>query len=513
MYTLSFQYNKKDYSFSNSILIKLLGEVIDWLVDNGYKFTGDLHTAFTRKPITVDEIKSSDKSEIYMKRLRHYHKMKDGRLLYIGGNVEPAFNFIKKMLVKFGVQDSTIKHTESKISKIKPFSEFDDFELDDLTLVDTVSKKMTFIEAAQLILKQNDNTPMSANEIWEQIEDLDLVKTKSVNPSHTLNANILAYSDNSNVSKKYKNKLFHVVSTNPAMFILINPENEVQPATEDDEFELESPTKTSAFTLPEDDVLLGDILPFTHFRGVQSQEEREKVKSTEPIEPVDNPFRQSVCILGKSGRGKSTTIDNMLESYSNMKYDFIIPTASTTGLLAQFSPTSGKTGGGGYIPSRLGKMIMDARNNPEILYTAVFDECHKASIIEMINDELLQCISTERNKGNRFISLDTETESLFSGLKDYRGNLLLPDNFGFIFLSSKPDVITSNDDFFRRVNIYILKKVDDYNSIDYLDMMRETGEKDKNGKPIYRLNDEYFTFVEGKSKEDIQQIEKLNDEK
>ena len=60
--------------------------------------------------------------------------------------------------------------------------------------------------------------------------------------------------------------------------------------------------------------------------------------------------------------------------------------------------------------------------------------------------------------------------------------------------------------------IYILKKVDDYDSIDYLDMVRETGEKDKNGKPTYRLNEEYFTFVEGKSKEDIQQIEKLNDE-
>lgn len=268
-------------------------------------------------------------------------------------------------------------------------------------------------------------------------------------------------------------------------------------------------TKYDSETEPEEEIQKFSNLFPSSFRAVQAQEEREKVKS---IEPVNNPFMQAVCILGKSGRGKSTTIDNMLESYPNMEYDFIIPTASTTGLLSQFSPTSGKTGGGGYIPSRLGKMIMDARNNPEILYTAVFDECHKASIIEMINDELLQCISTERNKGNRFISLDTETESLFSGLKDYRGNLLLPDNFGFIFLSSKPDVITSNDDFFRRVNIYILKKVDDYDSIDYLDMVRETGEKDKNGKPTYRLNEEYFTFVEGKSKEDIQQIEKLNDE-
>jgi hypothetical protein len=271
-------------------------------------------------------------------------------------------------------------------------------------------------------------------------------------------------------------------------------------------------TKYDSETIPEPEEEIqkfSNLFP-SSFKAVQAQEEREKVKSTEPIEPADNPFMQSVCILGSSGRGKSTTIDNMLEKYAGMKYDFIIPTASTTGLLAQFSP-SGKEGKGGYIPSRLGKMIMDAHNEPGTLYTAVFDECHKASIIEMINDELLQCISTKRNEGKRFISLDTETESLFSGLKDYRGNLLLPDNFGFIFLSSKPDVITSNDDFFRRVNIYILKKVK-YSDIDYSNMVNKTEEVDENGKPTYQLNEEYFIFVEGKSKEDIQQIEKLNDE-
>ena len=101
---------------------------------------------------------------------------------------------------------------------------------------------------------------------------------------------------------------------------------------------------------------------------------------------------------------------------------------------------------------------MDAHNNPDKLFTAVFDECHKASIIEMINDELLQCISKNRNLGKRFISLDTETQSLFTGLEDFRGNLLLPNNFGFIFLSSKPDVILDNDDFFNRVDIYVIIK-------------------------------------------------------
>ena len=491
-YYISFEYNDEKVEFKSTIFRKIYTDTILWLYENGYKFDENV--------VGRKLYKKSEISKSYLNKGLLYQIPNEDLYMIVNVGNEQSIKYAIVMLKRFGVDSETIKTNCLKSSNDEDIVDIgddsDDFE----------TEKMTFIEAAQLILKQNDNTPMSANEIWEQIEDLDLVETSGVTPWASLLTIMLKSSDNGNVAKKYKTKLFHIVSESPVMFILINAEQEVQPASEDDELDLDLPTRASAFTLPED-----EVFPFTHFRGVQSQEEREKVKSTEPIEPVDNPFRQSVCILGKSGRGKSTTIDNMLESYPNMKYDFIIPTASTTGLLAQFSPTSGKTGGGGYIPSRLGKMIMDARNNPEILYTAVFDECHKASIIEMINDELLQCISTERNKGNRFISLDTETESLFSGLKDYRGNLLLPDNFGFIFLSSKPDVITSNDDFFRRVNIYILKKVDDYGSIDYLDMVRETG-KDKNGKPTYRLNEEYFIFVEGKSKEDIQQIEKLNDE-
>jgi hypothetical protein len=76
--------------------------------------------------------------------------------------------------------------------------------------------------------------------------------------------------------------------------------------------------------------------------------------------------------------------------------------------------------------------------------------------------------------------------------------------------SSKPDVITENADFFNRVNIYILKKLD-YSTIDYSNMISETG-VDENGKPTFELNSEYFIFIEGKSKGDIQQIEKSNDE-
>jgi hypothetical protein len=177
----------------------------------------------------------------------------------------------------------------------------------------------------------------------------------------------------------------------------------------------------------------------------------------EPVNKIkvyqQNPFRQSICVLGESGAGKSVTIETILENEGH-NFEFIIPTAATTGLLAQFSPSKS-----GYVASRLGRMLIEASKNPDTLYTAVFDEMHKSNVIEMINDELLQSISTKRNRGRRFISLDDDTAEIYQGseLDTERGNLLIPDNFGFIFISSKPRVIANNADFFNRVDIVLLK--------------------------------------------------------
>jgi hypothetical protein len=142
---------------------------------------------------------------------------------------------------------------------------------------------------------------------------------------------------------------------------------------------------------------------------------------------------------------------------------------------------------------------MSAHNNPNKLVTAIFDECHKSAVIEMINDELLQCISTRRNAGRRFISVDEETGDLYTGLSPHRGNLLIPDNFGFIFLSSKPDVIISNSDFFNRVDIYVLTEQpskDSDLSLDY----------DEEGNVILPS---YFTKIEGKDKDAEDDINNL----
>lgn len=191
----------------------------------------------------------------------------------------------------------------------------------------------------------------------------------------------------------------------------------------------------------------------------------------DPIEKTysQNPFMQAICVLGESGAGKSTTVENILESEGH-EFEFIIPSASTTGLLSQFSPSKS-----GYVPSKLGKMITKAYDNPTQLFTAVFDECHKSNVIEMINDELLQAISTKRNNGKRFISLDDDTAELYPNSEKYRGNILIPDNLGFIFISSKPDVILHNDDFFNRIDIVMLKpyKEENLTSINQLKVLSE----------------------------------------
>ncbi len=192
------------------------------------------------------------------------------------------------------------------------------------------------------------------------------------------------------------------------------------------------------------------VKPFNKFKASQSEEEREFFYGFNK-----NPFRQAICVLGGSGAGKSTTIENILDEEGH-EFEFIIPSASTTGLLSQFSPSKS-----GYVPSKLGKMILNAYENPRQLFTAVFDECHKSNVIEMINDELLQAISTKRNNGKRFISLDDDTSELYPGTEKYRGNILIPDNLGFIFISSKPDVIIHNDDFFNRIDIVQLKSYEE----------------------------------------------------
>lgn len=203
----------------------------------------------------------------------------------------------------------------------------------------------------------------------------------------------------------------------------------------------------------------------SNFKASQSQEEIESKDFSK------NPFIQAICVLGGSGAGKSTTIENILNKEGH-KFEFIIPSASTTGLLSQFSPSKS-----GYVQSKLGKMIVNAYSNPTQLFTAVFDECHKSNIIEMINDEILQAISIKRNNGKRFISLDDDTAELYPGTEKSRGNILIPDNLGFIFISSNSRVISGNEDFFNRVDLVELTKESRFKNIEDIIRVEDTDKK------------------------------------
>lgn len=262
--------------------------------------------------------------------------------------------------------------------------------------------------------------PLSVSEILSKLPD---ESTAAKNPRNSISTRLNEYSDNSNQRDKNKKSFFRVVNKNPLKFWLIDRISEL-PSEYSDDFDLDEDNPTPL------------------------EEPVSKIKVYK-----QNPFRQSICVLGESGAGKSVTIETILENEGH-NFEFIIPTAATTGLLAQFSPSKS-----GYVPSRLGKMLIEASKNPQTLYTAVFDEMHKSNVIEMINDELLQSISTKRNRGKRFISLDDDTAEIYSTseLETKRGNLTIPDNFGFIFISSKPRVIANNADFFNRVDIVLLK--------------------------------------------------------
>jgi hypothetical protein len=87
---------------------------------------------------------------------------------------------------------------------------------------------MTFVEAAFQVLKENNNTPMSAKEIWDIIEKNQIYKTDGKTPCNTLNVLMLSSSNNSSLKNKSKKCFYTIVSKNPIKFKLLeNFEHEV----------------------------------------------------------------------------------------------------------------------------------------------------------------------------------------------------------------------------------------------------------------------------------------------
>lgn len=278
---------------------------------------------------------------------------------------------------------------------------------------------MTWLESIIKSLEGSDGK--SANEIWKFIQDKNLIKTKAKDPLNNVVYPLLQrHTDN--IQDERSGKSYFTSFGTPRKFKLI---------------EIDSYRIKKFGEIDTDD---NDI--------EETETPVEKIKVYKP-----NPFKQSICVLGDPGVGKSVTIRNILRNENHI-FQIIEPTATTTGLLSQFSPSKHE-----YVPSRIGKLLIESSNNPNNLYTVVIDEFHKSNVIEMVNDELKHAISLKRYSGDRFILIDDATEYLKEYLEeDDGGNAMVPDNFGFIFISSKPRVISNNKDIFDRLDVVILKE-------------------------------------------------------
>jgi hypothetical protein len=183
---------------------------------------------------------------------------------------------------------------------------------------------------------------------------------------------------------------------------------------------------------------------------------------SEPSKPmktrVKNKLAQAICLIGASGVGKSYRIHKTLENEGH-KGLFIILDNMWQHILFDYSPNERK-----YCLTKVGDFIKSASEDPENYYTIVFDECHKN--LEIINDVLLQAISTKRNDGIRFLSLNSLVDKEFDFLPVNNGNRELPSNLGFLFVSSKSDIIEGNDDLKNRIEIAELTE-NDQNNKDY----------------------------------------------
>jgi len=162
--------------------------------------------------------------------------------------------------------------------------------------------------------------------------------------------------------------------------------------------------------------------------------------------------------VGKSYRIKKTLAN---EGHKTL---FVILDNMWQHILVDYSPIDRR-----YQLTKVGEFIREASLDPSNHYTIVIDECHKN--LEIINDVLLQAISTKRNDGVRFFSLNTLVDKQFEFLSKDNGQRILPDNLGFVFISSKTDVIRNNDDLRNRIEFIELDDLDrgsDNHTLQYL---------------------------------------------
>ena len=82
--------------------------------------------------------------------------------------------------------------------------------------------KETFISAAKIVLRANNNKPMTCNEIWNKIIELGLYKSSGLTPILSLNSILRRNSKNIDVKIKNKNLTFVTLVGSPNKFQLLH---------------------------------------------------------------------------------------------------------------------------------------------------------------------------------------------------------------------------------------------------------------------------------------------------
>lgn len=205
-----------------------------------------------------------------------------------------------------------------------------------------------------------------------------------------------------------------------------------------------------------------NIEEYHHYGGSRTNDYLTKlgfkiIEHSEWNPNIQNPLKQAICILGESGNGKTYTTKKALKNENhNILYQILDD--SQDHLLYEYIPHEQK-----YELTLISEFILEANSNSEELYTIIFDECHK--YLDKVNDTLLQCLSLKRNDGERFLPYNKKVNVFFSELEDTELGKKIPDNLGFIFISSKPNNINSNEDFKNRLEFYKIDK--DHSNINF----------------------------------------------
>lgn len=400
-----FDFNDETFEFSSDSKKELYSKVVDWLYKSGYEFKS---SNIQRQ--LLDKSKVDSLVDTTNMRYDKFHKV-------LGSDKYVITNFIKEyqdlisMLNDFGAKGITFNKSKKTDSEH--------------------SEKYTFSKAAQIILKENGNKPMTSNEIWVEISRRNMVQTSGSTPATTLNAQMLAYSDNSQIKRKFKTKLFNIVDKNPAKFILINPE-EIQDVPEEEIQDVPDEEIESSLNIP------AVRNPF----GGESKEAGDDFDSS------------ALFVVGESGSGKSTRILKVLRQNNHKLILIGAESAPSPNLLFDYDQSEG------YILSDIAEFIISAKKDPKSFYTIIFDECHE--YIDEIKRSILHAISTKRGE-KRFFGVKKSVRQFFDDLETYETtSKIVPDNVGFIFISSKPDVFEYHADFMGRVDKVEVKREDPY---------------------------------------------------